>query len=294
MKLLRYIFRFLGKFYKKEYGKYTILTKYFFPYFATKSNDLDIITVNKKFKMSLDTSEYIQGHLFVFDCFEPDTILLIEQITKKGDVILDVGANIGYLSLVFAHSTGSGGKVYSFEPEQNNYNKLLKNISLNSYNNIESHKIAFSNKETKIKLFKSKDNNLGSHSLIYNPDVLDEEFEFVDTITCDKFITDNNIMQVDIIKIDVEGAEYEVLQGMTNTLELFRPLIIMEINNPIQEKRNIPSEKLKRIVINKNYTAYNITPDGNIEFSPLDFKHNIDNILFLPNEKIKDYNSIIK
>jgi FkbM family methyltransferase len=282
MKIGRKIFRLIAKSYKKEYGKYTILNKLFFPYFATKSNEKEILFVNNRFKMTLDSSEYIQGHLYAFDCFEPSTIHLIEKITEKGDNIFDIGANIGYLSLIFARATGNNGKVLSFEPEEKNFNDLVENITLNNWTNIEPIKLAISNNKSQLKLFKSKDNNKGSHSTIFNPDILDEDYELVETITIDEFIEIKSITKIDIIKIDVEGAEYEVLDGMNRILSEIKPIIIMEINDPIQEKRNISSRDLKEKIINYGYHCFNLTEDSQLVQSPLDYKHNIDNVVFIP------------
>jgi FkbM family methyltransferase len=288
------MFRFFGKFYKREYGKYSILQRLFFPYFATKKNERDILTVNKKYKMALDSSEYIQGHLYVFNCFEPSTISTIEQLTKVDDIVFDIGANIGYLSLVFAESVGEKGMVYAFEPEETNFNTLKLNISLNKYDNIFPLKLAVSNVEAKLKLYKASDNNKGSHSTIYNPENLEETFEEVDTIIFDKFIETKGITKVDIIKIDVEGAEYEVILGMKETIERFHPIIFMEMNDPIQEKRGVSTAKLKEIIINYGYNCFNILESGKIEVSPLDFKHQIDNVVFVHPVKIKLVEQVIE
>jgi FkbM family methyltransferase len=286
-KFLRLLFRQLGKLYKREYGKYTILTKLFYPYAATKINEKDIIKVANRFRMALDTSEYIQSHLYLFNSFEPSTIKCIGKLVKPDDIIIDIGANIGYLSLNFAAHLDSSGIVYSFEPERKNYNSLIENISLNKGLNIKPIKKALSNFDGKIKLYISKDNNQGSHSTIYNDQILSENYEEIEALKLDDFIKNERLLKIDFVKIDVEGAEVEVLEGMSSTMQNFKPIILIEMNNTIQNLRGVSTREIKEKLFNEfGYASYNILDNGRLQYSDFDYKHNIDNIVLIHKSKI--------
>lgn len=279
LKLLRFIF----KFYKIEYGKYTILNKIYFPVVNKLKLKTLKLKVNKKYIMSLDLAEYIQGHLFLFNTFEPTTEKIFKKFIKKGDVAIDIGANIGYLSLLMAECVGEKGSVYSLEPVSDNFQSLNRNIHLNKFKNIKTFKLAFSDSNSIIKIFKSLDNNQGSHSMIFDSKRLNPEYEEVESLTLDSFVKMQKLMSINFIKIDVEGAEFEVIKGMDETISKYRPIIFMEINAPILQKRNIQPFVLKQLILSYDYSCFNIDDKGKLEVSHLDFNHNIDNVIFIPN-----------
>lgn len=146
---------------------------------------------------------------------------LFKSVVKKGDIVVDIGANIGYYTLIAAKLVGEEGKVYAFEPEPYNFGLLLRNIETNGYKNIIPVQKGISNKRGMSKLFLSPE-NLGAHTL-YN---LDQERKFVEveTITIDEYFESEE--KIDVVKIDVEGAEEIVLDGMQkiikkNNLKIF-------------------------------------------------------------------------
>jgi FkbM family methyltransferase len=293
-RILRYIFRFLFGFYKREYGKYTILTKLFFPYLANSKNIIHRTKLLNSFYMDLDVSEYVQAHLFVFGIFESETINFCKKAMKNGDFIFDIGANIGFHTLVFNSLVTPKGKVISFEPEDSNFNKLTNNISINNISNsISLIKKAASDKNETLKLYLAKDNNLGAHS-IFERDELSKEFLEIPAIKIDDFVIENKIEKIDFIKIDVEGAEMQVIKGMTETIKRLKPTFIIEFNNFILEKIGSSSYELKNYIISSfSYSAFKILPDGNLISSNLSDKHDCDNVVFIHNEKIEHFKGII-
>jgi len=117
----------------------------------------------------------IEGHKMFLDSFDSLKLSINKsyeefetEVTKKivndGDVVLDIGANIGYYTLIFAKLVGKNGKVYAFEPEPNNLAILKKNIEINGYKNIEVIDKVVSNKNGTVKLYISEQNK-GHHSI---------------------------------------------------------------------------------------------------------------------------------
>ena len=160
--------------------------------------------------------------------WEKDIAIALKKYLKKGDVFLDIGANIGIHSLFAASLLEETGKVYSFEPIPRLAHQLQKSIELNSFSNIKVCNFALGEHDEEEKTIYIRDENIGGSSLFRF-----ENIELVKVIGTEKvalkqldsFLADATI---NIIKIDVEGFEYEVLKGATKILQQNHPIIFME------------------------------------------------------------------
>lgn len=130
-------------------------------------------------------------------------------------VIVDIGAHIGYYTLIAANLIGKDGKVFAFEPAPDNFALLKKNVELNSYENVVLAQKAVSNKDEITKLFLRPDNT-GDHRIYDSGD--DRDFVTVETVTLDEFFK-NKESVINIIKMDCQGAEMAILQGMSKILK---------------------------------------------------------------------------
>ncbi len=145
---------------------------------------------------------------------------------KADDVFWDVGANIGLYSCLAAASRNNF-KAFAFEPEDKAYNRLKENIELNGLTNTFTYKMALADKSGKLRLKIAEHFADGNHSLLNsNPDEL-SIYEEVEIIKGDDLIINDKIDVPNIIKIDVEGFEYNVLQGLIETLKNKRCRIVL-------------------------------------------------------------------
>lgn len=153
-----------------------------------------------------------------------------KKIIKKGDVIIDIGANIGYYALLESRLAGPTGKVFAIEPVNENIKQLKKNIELNKYSNIEAFQLAIGDKDKKGFIYLSDRSNWCSMNYLEYVKVNKKiKKEVVEVMTLDRFLEDKPFP--DLIRIDVEGYEYEILKGMQNLLKTNRPLkIFLEIH----------------------------------------------------------------
>ena len=146
---------------------------------------------------------------------------IIDKEVGPGNVILDVGANIGYYSIMLANIVGSNGKIYALEPEPTNYQTLKKNITLNKLENIiEPYQMGASDTNSPRFLYRSKYSNMHSFILPEN-DILDiknpkSQIEIKMTNLSD-FIS--NKEAIDMLRMDIEGYEVEVLLGLQNAIK---------------------------------------------------------------------------
>ena len=293
-KILRSILRVILRLYPIERGKYTILTKYYFPYLLPSKGTRKISTLKYNIKMDLDLNEYLQSYLYFFGSYELPTLKLIKRLLKPSDMILDIGANVGYTSLTFAKFINDKGKIFSFEPEKKNYNTFLKNIKLNKFNNIYPHKLAVADENKSIKLYLSKSENDGIHSTLLHTDTLSENYEEVEAVKMDDFVKNNNITKVNFVKIDVEGAEIDVINGMKQVMSDNQPVIILELVESLQKLKNLTTSEFKKILFNEyNYYPFIISDKGFISKCDLDSKHESDNVVFIHKDKINFYNEIM-
>jgi len=140
-----------------------------------------------------------------------------DYVAKKGQIIFDIGAHIGLYTLRNAKRVGKYGKVYAFEPNPITYYYLKRNIDENSICNVSVFPIALSDKNGHNDLFIPLDKNLGATSFFIDHLKKESIKRFlkvrVPTVTLDKFIEDHGLSRIDLMKIDVEGAETKVLLG---------------------------------------------------------------------------------
>lgn len=179
--------------------------------------------------------------VYAFD-YEPETGLIFKQIIKPGMTVVDIGANIGYYTLLAAKLLDDNGKVYAFEPDPENYVLLKKNILLNKLEKlVEPLNLAVSNAEKKDSFFIGR--STGS-SLFKVPDSTEETVS-VGLIPLDKFFRERNWPEVNFIKIDVEGAERFVLEGMAGLAERNISLkLVIELNPSYLESAGISPQQL--------------------------------------------------
>jgi len=165
----------------------------------------------------------------VLDRYERESTKIFEAQTVNGMVVVDVGAHVGYYTLIAANLVGSTGKVFAFEPDPTNNRLLIENIKLNGYTNVEVTNFALASKPGVSTLYRTSLDN-GRHSL-YRHDLPVSGTVEIETITLDAFLESRGWPQVRLVKMDVEGAELEVLSGMEQLLNRSKELdLIIEFN----------------------------------------------------------------
>ena len=239
MKILKKILRNLLKFnfVKKNFRKVLIYLTTFHLKNKKRLKSFD------NYSLLLDVSEYTAWSYF-YKNQENEEIFFIKKIINNGDNIIDIGANLGFYSILFA-SLSPNGKVFSFEPSTKNYKKLLENKELNQKYNLLTYKIGISDKKGYQKLFLTSNENLneggnfiGSNDLKNN--LFSDDFEDIKIETLDEII-DKNI-NFKLAKIDTEGNELKVLNGMKYILKNNLKYLLIEtssnfdlINNFLKE-----------------------------------------------------------
>ena len=222
------IYRYMLAFYPEAFGniknsmhlvfKYSIVNIF---YWIFKR----ILFIIQRFKYPLEIEVFITFYIFGLKQYNIKNIFEV----KNDAVVFDIGAFKGDTAYFFSKKCSNKARIYAFEPDENNYKVLLKIKDKYKLNNVIASNILFSNSETEIN-FLSMDLNRPAVKM--------------KSTTIDKFVEENNIEKIDYIKMDVEGAERNILEGSIKTIKKFKPSLAIAIYHGeklfIEDFYNIP------------------------------------------------------
>ncbi len=225
-------------------------------YVLVQKNELKMVRIpfGHLLVSSKDTS--IGLALLLKGSFEPKQTQLFIKTLKKGDYFLDIGANVGYYTVLGSKLVGKNGKVFALEPEKENFELLWKNIELNGCTNVQPKNLAISDRVGKIR-FSSQKYRKGESTISKSGD-------FVNTTTLDSYL--KGLKRLDCLKMDIEGAEILALKKASG-LKRFRNLkFFIEYNPQSLKKFGEPEEiiseletlgfKIQRIISEAKDTIY--------------------------------------
>lgn len=210
-----------------------------------------VFTDHKNIRFFLPTqSEF----LFVPQIRDHNEIKYIKSVLKEQDIFVDIGANMGFYSLMAAQIVGPLGKILSIEADNDNYYFLQKNIELNNFSQIYAINKAVTNKKEKKMFYKNINNNELSSFV-----KLDDAIPY--TVDCDtllNLLTEHKLSVVNFLKIDAEGYDHRILTSFFNGAHSFvYPKYIMVENDESLESSNLLTANKYIIVFhNKNNTIF--------------------------------------
>jgi FkbM family methyltransferase len=257
---------------------------------------MQFIAYKKPFKVKYKTlwgdkmSFYLpEGNaIYYYGFFEANLANFFINLIKEGDVFLDVGAHVGYYSMLASHLVGkTTGQVHSFEPTPRTFNTLKENAS--SKNNISVNNYAVLNKKTKIEFF-----DYGPKYSAFNSykNRTGEEMKFLtvpekviaETISLDDYCKNKNIKPT-VIKIDAEGAEHLILLAMENILTNIKPVITIEVAGDEEWKDNC--HKSIQTLNEFGYVGYEITTEGYLKKHDEKESYSYDNLVFVHKDRLE-------
>ncbi|MEX1188512.1 MAG: FkbM family methyltransferase [Bacteroidia bacterium] len=215
-----------------------------------------VIEVFSGLKIEVDPQKDkgVESALFYTGTYEAGTLSFITDYLNEGDCFVDIGANIGLMSITAAQKVGVKGKVVSFEPNPSTADILNRNIVYNRINNIEVIPIALGSALGKAFIYPNWHINRGGASLIRK---LEGEAGIeVEVSTLDRLMDKRNL-KPQMLKIDVEGFELEVLRGASSCLQNeFPPIVIVEISAERETSGGHFSSILEYINLQNQYDFY--------------------------------------
>ena len=206
-------------------------------------------------KMFVDSLDSLG--LLAWGVYEKRETELVRRIVKRGDVVVDIGANIGYYVVLLAALVGEEGRVYAFEPEPSNYNLLVRNVAVNACQNVTAELRAVSEMSGSTKLHLAGHNCVGHaiHARARAP------FMEVKTVGLDGYFQLPGA-KVNFIKMDVEGAEGLALKGMQSLLKENESVKILSEFFPARLNRSeIGAGQFLEMLVAQNFTLYDLKPE---------------------------------
>jgi FkbM family methyltransferase len=178
--------------------------------------------------MQIDVLELVQETLLLEGIWEPRTTRYLCDTLASGQVFMDIGANAGYFSLLAARCVGETGRVIAVEPNPAMAMQVRKNTERSRLTNVAIAEVACSDSVEIRDLYIGNAYNTGNSSLSANNLAWTRSVR-VPCTTADLLVQRQELQRLDLVKIDVEGAELHVLRGMTTILKMLRPRIIIEL-----------------------------------------------------------------
>lgn len=223
-----------------------------------------------------------------YGCYEEGLTKMVLAHVKPGAIFLDVGAHIGYYSLLAAWLVGEAGQVHSFEPTPSTFDLLRRNTQGKS--NIYLNQIALSNTIGETLLNDYGTEYMGSNSRYearMDKTVLSRSASksiSVHSSTIDNYV-DRHGIEPNFVKIDAESSEFEILKGMTHVLENARPIVALEVGD--MDIAGVPASRdLIAFLNTKGYQAYEFADTG-LSIHQIKHRYTYDNILFIPDLRLQ-------
>jgi FkbM family methyltransferase len=167
------------------------------------------------------------GTVWASGRMEPSVQRTLRAIIEPGDVFFDVGANVGFFTILGARLVGESGSVVAFEPEPENLAALRDNVNLNAFSNVVVVESAVSSSSGTAQLHVL---HRATARLLPAGDEVERKGSRVVTTSIDDFLAEHPELEPDVVKIDVEGHEAEVIRGMRETLARLRPTVLCELH----------------------------------------------------------------
>lgn len=205
-------------------------------------------------KYSIDFTEAIDFNIFLGG-WEPKTLKFLHNNLRSGDIVIEVGANVGAHTLVMSRIVGRTGRVYAFEPTDFAMLKLKRNVELNKEfsENITLLQNIVTNGELSLPRIGIRSSwKLGSES----SSVYAEECSFSEPVSIDYFIDEYGIDKLSLIKIDTDGYDLKVLQGAQSALSVFRPVVFIELCQYTLMEQGDSVQGIFNLLTNIGYTGY--------------------------------------
>jgi len=241
-------------------------------------NKTYIKKLSKRVSIYVTPVDHIQQQLFWYGYYEREGIATWQTFINNDSIVVDVGANIGLYSLAAATKL-TNGKVYAFEPVAAVRQLLEKNISLNQFTTIVVVPFSVSNTCTIEPVFISAEDNLGMSGLL-PPENFSGKKEWVQSVRLDDWAKDTGLQKPDLIKIDVEGAELNVLTGMQQLLQRHQPIIFIEMIEQQLKQYGHSAAEVYQLLNGFGYQPYFVLAPNQLQLVE-GFKESY-NLVFLP------------
>ncbi len=240
-------------------------------------------------------ADWVSMALFMGE-FEEEERRFLGRFLKPNMVVLNGGAHHGLYAMLASRRVGPKGRVIAFEPSPRERTKLLWHIRLNRCHNVTVEPFALGAEEAEARLHVVLGHQKGLNSL--RPPVIEATTQIVpvQVTTLDRYLEQHSIGHVDVVILDVEGAEKGVLQGASQLLSRKRrPIFMVEMEDMRTQPWGYQAKELYEFLQSKRYTWYAATPQGQILLAPMKRHYETNhNLIAVPQEKLEQVRPLIR
>ncbi|UCL88108.1 FkbM family methyltransferase [Pseudomonas sp. HS-18] len=238
--------------------------------FRTASGQAVVDDFDGAFQMRLDLAEHMQRRIFWTGYYNREIVALLDKLIEPGMVVLDIGANIGEITLVAAKRTTERGQVIAFEPMSAIADQLEEHVQSNSLEWVTVVRAGLSDHCGEAAIYNAcaqwddSEPNRGLGSL-YADQPNAKPVQSIALLTLDDYLQKAPIKRLDIIKIDIEGAELPCLKGALDTLRRFRPMLIIELQAETSKNAGYEQTDILDLLAGLGYEFQSIGQNGRLE-----------------------------
>lgn len=218
--------------------------------------------------VDLRLTEHMQRRMFWLGYYNLQLVPFLKNFLQPGMTFIDIGANIGEISLIAAKRVGCAGRVIAFEPIDSIANELQANVERNDLKQISIVRAGLSDAAaSRVPIYascgqgKPGDENEGLGSL-YGAAIGVAPLQYIETTTLDAWLDAHPVDRVDLIKIDIEGAELPCLKGAEQTLRKFRPPLVVEIQETTAITAGYRATDILEYLSGLSYVFHRFEPHG--------------------------------
>ncbi len=220
--------------FNRSISKHLLSMKQLFKYFSPSRRRSNVHLSNerivhtkiggKKYEIESDDDylEHIKGE------FEPEMVVLFKSLIRPNDTVLDIGANIGCTSILFGNLAE---KVYCFEPSPTTFDYLEKNVKKAQLDHVTPVNVGLGKESGMFELTFSQSDRSGGFVSNLTSASQGHQVEQIKIIKGDDFMNESKVLKIDFIKIDVEGFEKSVIEGLSSTIARDQPIVVLELNH---------------------------------------------------------------
>lgn len=212
-------------------------------------------------RLTLYPGNEICRSIFVTGRYEPNEFSWLDRVLKPGMTFLDVGANLGLYTIFAARRVAETGRVIAIEPSSREMERLRKHVEQNLLSNVSLLPVALSDCSAEAVLLVAAASHAGHNTLGsfgYNTQL--EHREKVRAVRLDDLMESAKLERVDVIKMDIEGAELAALRGGALTLAKYRPILLMELSDRALNHQKASSTEVLSLLADYGYDVFLFDP----------------------------------
>jgi FkbM family methyltransferase len=217
-------------------------------------------------RLQLHLGNDLSRQIYIAGCIDPNEFAFLDRYLQPGMTFFDAGANEGVYTVFAAKRVGSGGTVWAFEPSPREFERLRSNLDLNGLNlpNARLFPLALADRSGRAELTIAEDEHGGQNTLggFAYESVAAVEKHMVDLRRLDDLVAEHPPARIDVVKLDVEGAELLVLHGAASTLQRYRPVVLFEVSEASLGHQDHHREELFEFLQAHDYSLYLFNDSG--------------------------------